>query len=1207
MSFLIAALKAIPGKQAGRVACLLIVLIALAVIGSQQPWWPTGVSPLGWGVGLLFLGVLALLVFLLRYLSRARERRFLACVYADDAASQDDSVAAHTAQLQANLQAAMRLLHSAPTLHTSGTPPLYALPWYLLLGASQSGKTTLLRGVARDDAPLLQPDSPAGATQACDWWLFNTAIVLDTTGVYAFPTETEHAGEQWYHFLHVLRRARPLSPINGLLLTVGADTLAGQPDTILRQQATQLRKRIDEAMRTWGVDFPVYVLVTRCDVLEGFTEFFDCVPAPLTRQVFGYVQEARPPAPGQPPPSAVPGFAAMFASLVERLQHLRLAIYNQETLPAAALRQKIGCFPEEFQALGHPLQTFVETLFRANPYQHTPFWRGIFFCSAQQQGTPLSFLRRAWDFAAHDRTPAADPTPYFVHDLVTHILPRDQHLVRVTGTARRGRLWRHLAGLVVCLGLCLGLLGGLTQAFLSDWRLYAAVDPTPCLDMVPLEAHVPRLEGMARCQQIVHDLEELGHQRPAWHAWLFHRSDRLRHALRQRYVTTYATAVLNPLDTRLAQHLQSDADAMPLVFLLIQRLELLTHCLTAGASAPSLAQERPLDYPRLLAPASSAAPEPQQVALLQSTYAAYLRWAVDMPEVLQREQAAHTERLQQWFAATEFAPAQLLHWANQHHAPVTLQAYWRGLPPGGSHATVQVEGAYTRAAWQESLRPFLERAAAAVPSLRPRLDTFHATYRAHYLAQWHQFLSAFPGGEQPWVQTPIRRRQLAVSLLQADAPYQRILDDIVMQLQPFLPASSEVPAPPEASTQGAAARLPPGQAQPHGTGANAVSAPTDSTAGPAQPGAAATVTLPAWVQVVQRYVTSESRQAYQQALSQLHESLADDPSREKSFQLAQRGFQEGKPGQASAHPLLKARGIVEHVRATTAAGEASEAVVWPLLERPLRLAWNVMVHEAGVYLQTRWVEEVLVPLQGLAALDQLHFLYGPQGQVGAFVTHLVQPFLRDNATRPRQMLGEELALFPTFLASLQQARQLQPLLAQQAPQPVTVEMTQVPVIDSVTNLRHELTEWRLECASKTFTMATPAPTSPALATTVLWSFAECHDAVITIVLSCDRRCVEGAAVVGMAVPETAELRLSKHYPGQAGLVHFLQDFRDGTQTFSRADFATKAPSTTGQGLEATLHRYGLQSIRVFYRVDVPRSLTTLVALLPGPIPPRIIE
>ena len=101
--------------------------------------------------------------------------------------------------------------------------------------------------------PLVQPDlTSAGATRTCDWWFFNSAIVLDTTGVYASPTSTADGVAQWYHFLHLLRRCRPLQPINGLLLTIGADTLAVQSEAALRQEAVQFRQRLDEAQRAFN-------------------------------------------------------------------------------------------------------------------------------------------------------------------------------------------------------------------------------------------------------------------------------------------------------------------------------------------------------------------------------------------------------------------------------------------------------------------------------------------------------------------------------------------------------------------------------------------------------------------------------------------------------------------------------------------------------------------------------------------------------------------------------------------------------------------------------------------------------------------------------------------------------------------------------------------------------------------------------------------
>ena len=107
------------------------------------------------------------------------------------------------------------------------------------------------------------------------------------------------------------------------------------------------------------------------------------------------------------------------------------------------------------------------------------------------------------------------------------------------------------------------------------------------------------------------------------------------------------------------------------------------------------------------------------------------------------------------------------------------------------------------------------------------------------------------------------------------------------------------------------------------------------------------------------------------------------------------------------------------MRQTDASEAAEEAVVGPLLEQPLRLAWHVILQAAGDHLQQRWTAEVLAPLDGLSALARLRALYGPQGKVGAFVERYVRPFLVGNETRPGQVLGQGLVLSPALLASVQ--------------------------------------------------------------------------------------------------------------------------------------------------------------------------------------------
>ena len=268
---------------------------------------------------------------------------------------------------------------------------------------------------------------------------------------------------------------------------------------------------------------------------------------------------------------------------------------------------------------------------------------------------------------------------------------------------------------------------------------------------------------------------------------VFNRSGRLEGELRQRYVEKFQSEVLAPLDAGLGQQLIGGPEAVSWVFSLIKRIELINRCLSGYRCPSPIAEDMQPDYRLMLTAGMRQPPSPVEVAALRNTYEAYLSWAAGSEEVLRQEQAAHADRLRQWFSAKQFAPQQILLWANQNYPPVTIQAFWKGAPSRDGRRGLQVDGAYTPAAWKQSIFPFLRRAADAVPELDPLLKGFQEEYRRQYFEQWQRFLAEFPQGELPWWRTRDQRRQLALMLLDDESPYNRIVDVTVDELKPLLP------------------------------------------------------------------------------------------------------------------------------------------------------------------------------------------------------------------------------------------------------------------------------------------------------------------------------------------------------------------------------------------------------------------------------------
>ena len=57
-----------------------------------------------------------------------------------------------------------------------------------------------------------------GGTRNCDWWFTDQAVLIDTAGRYT--TQDSHAAadaREWQTFLQLLRRHRPVQPVNGVI------------------------------------------------------------------------------------------------------------------------------------------------------------------------------------------------------------------------------------------------------------------------------------------------------------------------------------------------------------------------------------------------------------------------------------------------------------------------------------------------------------------------------------------------------------------------------------------------------------------------------------------------------------------------------------------------------------------------------------------------------------------------------------------------------------------------------------------------------------------------------------------------------------------------------------------------------------------------------------------------------------------------------
>jgi len=171
---------------------------------------------------------------------------------------------------------------------------LYSVPWYVIVGEPGSGKTEAIRHSCIGFPPGLQdPLQGAGGTINMNWWFTSHGVILDTAGRLIFEEVPPGTTSEWQEFLKLLKTYRYNCPINGLLLVIPADTLITDTANEIKRKANRIAEQLHQIQRVLEVRFPVFVIVTKCDLLNGFREFFEDVADPdLQQQMLGWSNPA---------------------------------------------------------------------------------------------------------------------------------------------------------------------------------------------------------------------------------------------------------------------------------------------------------------------------------------------------------------------------------------------------------------------------------------------------------------------------------------------------------------------------------------------------------------------------------------------------------------------------------------------------------------------------------------------------------------------------------------------------------------------------------------------------------------------------------------------------------------------------------------------------------------------------------------------------
>ena len=313
------------------------------------------------------------------------------------------------------------------------------MPWYVIVGPPATGKTTALRQSGLNFPINLTDDlQGVGGTRNCDWFFSEHAVLIDTAGRYVQQeSQPDVDATEWFGFLDLLKKHRGRRALNGVIVTLSVDALS-EGDEAIKAHGRKIRRRLAELNDRLQIRLPVYLMLTKADLIKGFEPFFGNLSTSEREQVWGatFAPDARVDA------AMVSQEISTLATELEK--RLVPKLESEEVL---AQRAEIFRFPAQVESLRDAVKVLVDAIFGESRYEESAWLRGIYLSSATQEGAPIDRLTAALSssFGLPARRAVAAPRvekrSFFLRNFLTDIVFREAGLGTFDPVAMRRRAW----------------------------------------------------------------------------------------------------------------------------------------------------------------------------------------------------------------------------------------------------------------------------------------------------------------------------------------------------------------------------------------------------------------------------------------------------------------------------------------------------------------------------------------------------------------------------------------------------------------------------------------------------------------------------------------------------------------------------------------------------------------------------------------------
>lgn len=329
---------------------------------------------------------------------------------------------------------------------------LYSRPWYVIIGPPGAGKTTALVNSGMRFPHSDQSMGGTGGTRNLDFLFADEAVLVDTAGRYTTQdsdSEVDRSG--WTSLLRLLRRHRPFEPVNGVFVAIPVDDLQRGDVRAIDRHAAIVRHRLHEIRQELQTELPIYLILTKADLLAGFTDYFGDLDVDGRRAVFGHTFAMKD---GRLSSADV---TSAFDHMVNDIQSRHpKRLHEEQDIHRRGL---ILGFPSQLHAVRAPLHRFIEGAF-LNEDRPSGRLRGFYLTSGMQDGGAIDRILEgvSQSFGAQSNTaPTQEGRAYFLNRLLQDVAFAEAGLPVADAAAARKRK-SQLTGALAGIGAVAALL-----------------------------------------------------------------------------------------------------------------------------------------------------------------------------------------------------------------------------------------------------------------------------------------------------------------------------------------------------------------------------------------------------------------------------------------------------------------------------------------------------------------------------------------------------------------------------------------------------------------------------------------------------------------------------------------------------------------------------------------------------------------------------